>query len=424
MPAIANGRAGLILKIVVVILVAAASNIWIADVSATLAGRAGSPSIWVGVGALALLIGGFGTLYWWLYLSPIAVRVTPNNTPAARQMRRRVGTVMILGSLMLAIAGAWDGLWHIWKGGFGDDFLWPPHMLLYGSFLIDAVVAGLVLARIVISKGDPRVRVRQEPALGIAALASAYLICSLPSDVVWHQIYGIDITPWSLPHVLIMVMSSVVAIAATSLLLTSQEPVKRSRAVYFGVLALIACAMWAALLLVTSEYEWGATPTTMPFWLRPGWVYPMAVLIVGLIGSLLALHLTERPGSATLVGLIGLGGRLLFFLAASTLPISRSMVLASHLFMIVPAIAVDVYYYWQLRQKNPISARQRGLRAGLVYGIVYWPLAVLVTSLLKIGPVPTLQDFFIGLGIGLAILLLFAVDIPSLASGSRRAESM
>jgi hypothetical protein len=423
MPAIVNGRAGFILKIAVVILVAAASNIWIADVSATLAGRAGSPSIWVGVGALALLIGGFGIVYWWLYLSPIPVRVTPNNTPDARQMRRRVGLVMILGSLILGTAGAWDGLWHIWKGGFGDDFLWPPHMLLYGSFLIDAAVAGLVLGRVVIGRGDPRVRVRQEPALGIAALVSAYLLCSLPSDAVWHQIYGVDITPWSLPHVLIMVMSSVVAIAATSLLLTSQEPGKRSRVVYAGVVMLIACAIWTALLLVTSEYEWGNMPTGSSFWMRPGWVYPMAVMIVGLTGSLLVLHLTERPGSAMLAALLVLGGRLLFILAASTLPINRSMIIASHLFMLVPAIAVDAYYTWQLRQENPISARKRGLRAGMVYGVVYWPLAVVVTSLLKVGPIPTLQDFLVGLGIGLAILVLFAVDIPTLASGLRRAES-
>jgi hypothetical protein len=412
------------LKLGVVVLVAAASNIWIADVSNTLSGRSGSPSIWIGVGTLALLIGVFGGLFWWLYLSPLSVKVTPNNTPAARRMRRRVGAVMILASLMLGVAGAWDGLWHVWKGGFGDDFLWPPHMLLYGSFLIDAAVAGLVLGRIVIGRGDPRVRVRQEPALGIAALASAYLICSLPSDLIWHKIYGIDITPWSLPHVLIMVMSSVVAVAATGLLLTSQEPGKRSRLVYAGVVMLVACAIWTALLLVTSEYEWGPVAAGNPFWMRPGWVYPMAVLIVGLIGSLLVLHLTERPGSATLVALLVFGGRLLFILATSTLPIENTMKIASHAFMIVPAVAVDVYYTWQLRQKSVISARQRGLRAGLVYGFVYWPVAMLVTYLLQLGPRPTLQDFVIGLVIGLAILLLFAVDIPALASGLRSADSV
>src|SRR5437764_1503025 len=108
--------------------------------------------------------------------------------------------------------------------------------MLYGSFLINALISGIVLAQIMWGKGDPRVRARQEPALGIAALASAYLLFSLPSDLVWHQIYGIDISAWSLPHALIMTMASVVAVAGTSLLLTSQQPGKKNLWINIGII--------------------------------------------------------------------------------------------------------------------------------------------------------------------------------------------
>src|SRR5262249_20229426 len=141
-----------------------------------------------------------------------------------------------------------DAIWHIWLGGFGNDFLWPPHLILYGSFLVNTIISGFFLGRILSGGGDPRVRARQEPALGIRALTSAYMIFSLPSDLVWHKIYGLDITAWSPPHALIMLSAAIVAISITSMLVTSLKPNEKSRLVQAGVIVAGACAMWIPLL--------------------------------------------------------------------------------------------------------------------------------------------------------------------------------
>lgn len=407
---------GIALRLIGVIVVAVASKIWLADLSDAVAEHVGRPSVLIGIAMITILITVFGGLFYWLYLSPMKTPVVPNNSESARRMRRIVGTVLVFSSLMLAFSGSWDALWHVWLGGFGNDFLWPPHMGIYGSFLIDTAVAGIALGSILFGKGDPRLRARQEPALGIAALASAYLIFSLPSDLVWHQIYGVDITAFSLPHVLITVMSIVLAVASTGLLMSGQEPGKPNRFLKAGMFVVVGGAVTTALILVGSQYEWGLVGTTEALWLRPGWVYPLLVYLVGLGGSLLIVHLTEMPGSATITALLILAGRLLFAVGASTLAITDTLRIASHAFIILPAIGFDLYF-WRIRREPP--TRQRAFRLGLVYCLVYWPVAIAVTNALNTGPSVTLIDAIVGVGLGILILVAFGVDVPDLVRGLR-----
>src|SRR5207247_1227547 len=102
------------------------------------------------------------------------------------------------------------------------------------SFALNTLVGGAVLGRIILGKGDPRVRARREPALGLGALASAYVIFTTPSDLVWHQIYGIDIMPWSLPHLLLVGTVAFACIAGASLLLASLRPGEKNLLVRIG----------------------------------------------------------------------------------------------------------------------------------------------------------------------------------------------
>src|SRR5262249_4634602 len=87
---------GLILKIAGVLGVAVASKIWVNEISNAITPHDGRPPVVIGIGMIALLIGGFGGLFWWLYLSPIQAKVEPVNTPEARTRRRRVGTFIVL----------------------------------------------------------------------------------------------------------------------------------------------------------------------------------------------------------------------------------------------------------------------------------------------------------------------------------------
>src|SRR6185437_14268410 len=57
--------------------------------------------------------------------------------------------VLAFGSGLAFVVGtAWDELWHRQFGGFGNDFLWPPHLLMYVSLGLNLcfAVAGLVVA--------------------------------------------------------------------------------------------------------------------------------------------------------------------------------------------------------------------------------------------------------------------------------------
>lgn len=404
----------ILLKLAAIIVIAVASRIWVYEISYALTPHEGRPPLILGIGFVLGLVGGFGFVFWWLYFSPLKATVEAINTDVARRRRRFVGTALLVGASVFIIGGMLDTLWHIWLGGFGDDFLWPPHMLLYTSFLINTIVAGFFLGRIMLGKGDPRVRARQEPALGAAALASAYLIGSLPSDLIWHQIYGIDITPWSLPHLLLVTMTVVGMVGAAQLLLTSLKPGETSRWVRIGVLLAVSCMTFGPLLIITPEYEFGRASSISAVVLRPAWVYPFMVYLVGLTISILITSLLKGRWNATTVALIGFAGRAAMLLGAFTLPIERTMRIGANLFLTVPAIAIDLAFVWLSR--NPtLSVRQRILWAGLIYSIAYWPAAILAIFALNIGIPFTLSDAVVGIAFGLVYLVLFAVEIPVLA---------
>jgi hypothetical protein len=46
----------------------------------------------------------------------------------------------------------------------------------------------------------------------------------LPADPVWHALYGIDLTAWSLPHVMVAFSFIMIAVLATTLYIISQTP--------------------------------------------------------------------------------------------------------------------------------------------------------------------------------------------------------
>jgi hypothetical protein len=401
--------AGLALRIAGILAVAVASKIWIDEASHILTPHEGRPPVILGILMVATVIGVFGGLFWWLYLSPLKVQVEPDNSDSALRRRRLVGAVMLVGSGCFVVGGMMDTLWHMWLGSFGDDFLWLPHKILYGSFLLDTIVAGVVLGRIVLGGGDPRVRARREPALGLMALASAYVLFSAPSDLVWHQIYGRDITPWSLPHILLVTTVSFACVAGASLLLASLRPGERNALVRTGVILFVACAVWTWLMLITPEYEFSNSLSGAAFAVRPTWVYPLAVYIVGLTGAVLITSMLDMPWAATAVAMVVLLGRLGLAWGATTLPIDRTFKMASSAFLILPAIGLDL----ALARLGHLTRRQRVLRGSLVYWAIYWPVALVATTAMQIGMPITVADGVVGMAIGLGFLFAFAVGIPT-----------
>src|SRR5215510_6888692 len=267
-----------------------------------------SAPLWLGIVVLGGIMLLFAGIAWWLYFSPINEPAPVVDTgPRALRTRRIIGGLACVAGLSLAVALAWDEVWHRLYGGFGDDFLWPPHLMMYGSFLLDSVFAAFGLS-IALRRhtGSIRRRFRSEPAMSLLGLVSLYEVASLPSDQIWHAIYGKDITAWSLPHLFIFGTAALMFLMACALLMsgrhdTQWESIRHLKARDLPVVLLVSLATWIALIIGVVEYEFRintGVPTSMPalFAGRPGWAYPVVVLVIGILMSHFALHILRKPG--------------------------------------------------------------------------------------------------------------------------------
>ena len=271
---------------------------------------------WQGWVALASLVCAFLALGWWLFRSPVTLVPTPPGTVRSAARTRHVVAVLVLASGALLTFGArWDELWHRMYGGFGDDFLWPPHMLMYVGLGLNVAFAivGLAIASGVRApmSGAPafpgiRARFRAEPAIGLLGLTAAYQIASIPVDLVWHEIIGPDLTAWSLPHVLLAATTAGVLIAGVALSRARVAELRwRSDLLTVGILA---TSLLALLQVGTTEWDWAAPSEARSGVLagRPLWAYPAVTVAVGVFHGVLARTVTGRVGAASVVAALAL----------------------------------------------------------------------------------------------------------------------
>ncbi|MGH2354395.1 MAG: hypothetical protein ACRDJN_22540, partial [Chloroflexota bacterium] len=314
-----------------------------------------TPRLVAGIGLLMAMLATFGLLLWWLYLSPVPADVDLQQESGVASLTRHrpeirgsqgvhtatfrqfVGALATISGLLFVVGGAWDEVWHRRFGSFGNDFLWAPHLLLYGSLGLIACFAGAGLALVLrpqrrrrgagqadgVQRGGVglRQRFRAEPAIGWLALVSGYLVLSVPSDLLWHLLYGIDLTAWSLPHLMLAGGFTLVMLAAVAVQLSRAAPHPwqgMHRMTWADVpeaLALLPLAWAMVVLLQLGTTEWDGIsvilgPEAGAFWQRPEWLYPVVVVTIAIFAGAVALHALRRAGAATVLGLLVLGARL------------------------------------------------------------------------------------------------------------------
>jgi hypothetical protein len=245
---------------------------------------------------------------WWLYYSPLRAR-------ASREMalspRLAAGLALLLGlwALMLVSGAFWDASRHIQTGQIpaGADFLWPPHLVIYGAFQMSFSVALIAIGRVAVNgwsagQNDPRQWVRGNPYLGALALASLYSLLSIPGDALWHALYGVDLTAWSPPHLLLGLTSCTVMVCALGLLAQARPRFPRPEWASAGILALLSLLLGVAYLIGVIEWE-------MPGALRglaanrPIWLYPLVGNAIAFFVLMLARSLTRWRWAASLTAL-------------------------------------------------------------------------------------------------------------------------
>jgi len=322
----------------------------------------------VGIALMSGSMAVFALLAWWLYLSPLPAIRAKRTKASSRRLVQWVALLAALGGLGTQVATVWDDDWHRRFGGFGNDFLWPPHLLIYLSLgFIAACGIGSLVVTLGGRRNDPRVRFRAEPAVGLLGLVAGFMVVLLPSDEVWHRLYGLDITAWSPPHLLAAVNFSLVLLAAATAQL-SLLPHSRWRTLEHltgrEVLALIALGLGTLQLVQIGTTEWDGQDvlarTAGPgfaaaFAGRPDWVYPVVVVSIALLLGQLSIHALRRAGVATLLALGVLGFRLLTLAAFDAWQPAIGMAFVSHALLLAPLLVLDVWYWRRLAQPNHAS---------------------------------------------------------------------
>lgn len=262
----------------------------------------------------AVAVGGIVLLAWWLYVSPVAASAKQALAVSA-STSRIFGLLIALGVFLFSVGGYWDASEHVVAGIVpgGEDFLWPPHLMLYSGFLLSFVVAvaGLVaLAKPNLAAGirDPRLWVRRSPYVGATVLAAGYGLLSVPGDAIWHEIYGVDLTAWSAPHIFLMLAAVSTSLCAIGLLLQSFLKGESRGAGSLLILLLLGITLNTAYLVAV--LEWELETVTGLILARPAWFYP--VILGGFAFFIIALgrRLVPGPWTATTVALLFFGWRI------------------------------------------------------------------------------------------------------------------
>ncbi len=177
------------------------------------------PAFTIGILILIAVTASIGGIGWYLLLKPLPAGVkVPEPLALSASTRSIIALLLTLGAFSIGIAGVWDEIWHSTYGiPFGEDFFWRPHLLLYFSFLTMIGLGGwsfwTVMTRV---RGSIQQKFRANPLMGASFLGGMFTVYAVGADPIWHRLYGADIAPWSLPHLLILILILVMALLATA----------------------------------------------------------------------------------------------------------------------------------------------------------------------------------------------------------------
>ena len=140
----------------------------------------------------------------------------PIDEVAHEKLRLRLLFSVAIFKLFNFIGGAWDIQWHVEIGR--DSLFIPPHLVVMVAFFSGVA---LVMAMIAYETGlsraghKPAHTVRLGPfqsSWSVFAILFGYSFALLSAlfDELWHEIFGLDVTLWSPPHLLIMASTVVV----------------------------------------------------------------------------------------------------------------------------------------------------------------------------------------------------------------------
>lgn len=195
-----------------------------------------------------------------------------------------------------------DVAWHVALGR--DDVLFTaPHAAIFGGLCLIAVgpIVGVFVARADRERhpwtGDAPL---PRSLLPLSVLGTAALI-GFPVDELWHQAYGVDVTMWSPPHLIMILAASFSGLA--SWLVLADAGVRPSGRWGRGLHLVTAALTLQGLSSVQGEFSFG-----VPQWQQL--YHPVLIALAGGLALVLIRLVHGRGwalGVATGVFLFGLG---------------------------------------------------------------------------------------------------------------------
>jgi len=341
-----NDRFGWTLTLIAVGIIFAAFTSWGGIPAETKLGL-----FWLQAGFFFLVICAFILAFWHLLLRPLAPSLQqPQPSALPRRTRQALALILASGGIATFIGGVWDELWHRSYGiPFGEDLFWRPHLLMYFGFAT-ATVAGfwalMHLNRHL--RGNFQQRFRSNTRVGLLILNAAFLLYALPADPLWHWIFGEDITPWSIPHLILLTSFVLTQLLALDLQVSTRRHQWRSilglrlgDSLSLAILAAIQL-LWLQLMLI----DWDATLMGIPLeafeLYRPEWLLAANLLACVTLTGVLATRLLRCAGAATAAGLLALGIRigLIQLLDADMLQF------VAWVAALLPLFAIDLWAYY------------------------------------------------------------------------------
>lgn len=233
--------------------------------------------------------------------------------PRAKLSPRRWRLLRILLGLQVTalaamfLSGHWDAAEH--AKGTVDSFWYPPHYGIYFGILVASLLSGAGLLLLVWgSPVSPFQALKQNTALTLVVVANVLGFTGAPADALWHQIFGIDLTVWSPPHLHLLLGEVLAALACVVYFLApprrGDQLLQPLRGQHMGrTLAIVGVLVLALLMSSFLFFEYEAGSRSQLVLARPRWVFPLlwAWYVCFVLGTVTATN--RRIGMAIAVAL-------------------------------------------------------------------------------------------------------------------------
>jgi hypothetical protein len=302
----------------------------------------------------------------------------------------------VLAITSASIGGAWDVSWH---RSIGRDTFWTPaHMAIQACGVIAAIICGYLImvntfGRSAESKAASVNVLGFRAPLGafIAAWGGIAMITSAPFDNWWHAAYGLDVKIVSPPHTLLILGMRAVAVGVLFLILAAmnrassegtqsgEQTFKKLRRLFLYVGGLIVSGQMFFLI----EYTWDVQLHSVIAYIAMGIAVPLAFAIL----SQASRYKWAATTTAAVYMIFTIAEILILplFPAQPKLgpvfnPITHLVPAKFPILIIVPALALDLFWQKTRAWKPWKVALISGFLFIAVLTIVEWPFANFLLS--------------------------------------------